>query len=169
MKAQAAAATTVWTPSTIARAMRELAEGEIGRVWIEGEVSNYRKILRSGHAYFVLKDAGSQLKAALFAAVGARVKFEIKDGQKILMLGKVTVYEPQGEYQVVVEQVEPKGLGAQQLALMQLKEKLEKEGLFDPARRKPLPFLPRRVVLVTSPTSAAVKDMLTVIERRFPR
>ncbi|MCC6740204.1 MAG: exodeoxyribonuclease VII large subunit, partial [Planctomycetia bacterium] len=112
----------VWTPSTIARAVRELAEGHIGRVWVEGEVSNYRKIMRSGHAYLSLKDAGSQLKVALFAGVGARLKFEMKDGMKVLVMGKVTVYEPQGEYQLVAEQVEPQGLGAQQLALMQLKE-----------------------------------------------
>lgn len=168
MSPQPAAAAKVWTPSTIARAVRELAEGQIGRVWVEGEVSNYRKILRSGHAYLSLKDTGSQLKVALFAGVGGRLKFEMKDGLKVMVLGKVTVYEPQGEYQLVAEHVEPQGLGAQQLALMQLKEKLEKEGLFDPARKKPLPFLPQRVLLITSPTSAAVKDMLTVMERRFP-
>lgn len=168
MKPATAAAMKVWTPSTIARAVRELAEGHIGRVWVEGEVSNYRKIMRSGHAYLSLKDAGSQLKVALFAGVGARLKFEMKDGMKVLVMGKVTVYEPQGEYQLVAEQVEPQGLGAQQLALMQLKERLEKEGLFGAGRKKDLPFLPRRVALVTSPTSAAVKDMLTVMERRFP-
>lgn len=167
MKPETAATMKVWTPSTIAKAVKELAETQIGRVWIEGEISNYRKIQRSGHAYCSLKDVDSQIKVAIFAGVGARVKFEVKDGQKVLILGKVTVYEPQGEYQLVAEHLEPKGLGAAQLALMQLKEKLEKEGLFDPARKKRIPFLPRRVALVTSPTSAAVKDMLTVIERRF--
>ncbi|MBI2922767.1 MAG: exodeoxyribonuclease VII large subunit [Planctomycetes bacterium] len=166
--ATAADAPAALTPSDVARRMKALAEGEIGRVWVEGELSNYRKILRSGHAYFVLKDSTSQLKVALFASAGARVKFEMKDGQKVLAFGRITVYEPQGEYQMVAEQVEPKGVGAAQLALRQLKEKLEKEGLFDPARKRELPFLPRRVVLVTSPTSAAVKDMLQVIERRFP-
>jgi len=149
--------------------MREIAEGSIGRVWVEAEVSNYRKILRSGHAYFVLKDAQSQIKAALFAQAGGRLKFTLKDGLKVLAFGRVTVYEPQGEYQIVVEQVEPRGVGAAELALRELKEKLEKEGLFAAERKRPLPFLPRRVALVTSPTSAAVKDMLTVMERRFPR
>ena len=168
MKPLPATAPAVLTPSDVARRVKDLVEGSLGRVWIEGEVSNLRKILRSGHAYFVLKDAGSQLKTALFAAAGSRLKFELKDGMKVLAFGRITVYEPQGEYQLIAEQVEPRGVGAAQLALIQLKEKLEKEGLFDPARKRPIPFLPRRVALVTSPTSAAVKDMLTVIERRFP-
>jgi exodeoxyribonuclease VII large subunit len=168
MRPEPAAHPATLTVSEVARRAKDLLEQGLGRVWIEGEVSNYRKILRSGHSYFSLKDAHSQLKAAMFAGVGSRLRFEMKDGMQVLLYGKITVYEAQGEYQVVVERVEPKGVGAAQLALAQLKEKLEKEGLFDPARKRPLPFLPRRVALVTSPTSAAVRDMLTVIERRFP-
>jgi exodeoxyribonuclease VII large subunit len=156
----------VWTVSEINRAARETLEGTFGQVWVEGEISNFR-LYPSGHAYFSLKDEEGQLAAAIFRYATRDIKFEVKDGLAVIALGELTVYEKRGQYQLVAEKLEPKGKGALQLAFEQLKEKLRKEGLFEEERKQPLPSLPRRVGVVTSPRGAAVRDIINVLTRRF--
>ncbi len=146
--------------------LERLEEG-FSDCWVEGEVSNLRTP-SSGHIYFTLKDATSQIRAVLFRPGAQRLRFALKEGLQLVVRGRLTVYEPRGEYQIVLDYLEPKGLGALQLALEQLKERLAKEGLFDPARKRPLPFLPRRVGVVTSLTGAAFRDILAVLRRRCP-
>jgi exodeoxyribonuclease VII large subunit len=135
-------------------------------VWVEGEISNF-KVYTSGHAYFTLKDEGAQLKCVLFRNRARRIRFEPADGLHVLAFGSIEVYAQRGEYQLVVELLEPRGLGALQLAFEQLKERLQREGLFDPARKRALPRFPRKIGIVTSPTGAALRDMLRIIGRRF--
>ena len=135
-------------------------------VWVEGEISNLRTP-GSGHAYFTLKDETAQLRAVLFRNRGRRIRFEPEDGMKVLAFGGLDLYPPRGEYQLVVELLEPKGVGALQYAFEQLKRRLEAEGLFEQARKRPLPAFPRVIGIVTSPTGAAVRDMLHIIGRRF--
>ncbi len=143
-----------------------LEDGFIG-VWISGELSNVRKP-GSGHVYFTLKDDRAQLQAVAFRSVANGVKFNLEDGVEAIIYGSISVYEPRGQYQLIAECIEPKGVGALQLAFEQLKAKLEKEGLFDLRLKKELPFLPKRIAIVTSPTGAAIKDMENIINRRFP-
>ena len=138
------------------------------QVWVEGEVSNARKY-PSGHIYLTLKDAGASLSAVIWRGDAARLKFEIKDGQQFVCRGKIDVYAPRGAYQLIIDRVEPKGKGALQMAFEQLKEKLKAEGLFDPARKRKLPLLPKKIGIVTSPTGAAVVDILRTLERRFAK
>src|SRR5881396_556762 len=135
--------------------------------WVEGEVSNLRTP-SSGHLYFTLKDQSSQIRAVLFRAGAQRLRFALQEGLQVIVRGRLTVYEPRGEYQVVLDYLEPKGIGALQIAFEQLKEKLAREGLFDQSRNRPLPFLPRRVGLVTSLSGAAIRDILAVLTRRCP-
>ncbi|MBI5042270.1 MAG: exodeoxyribonuclease VII large subunit [Nitrospirae bacterium] len=135
-------------------------------IWMEGEISNLR-IPTSGHIYLTLKDKASQIRAVLFKSSARNIRFELKDGIHIICHGRITVYEPRGEYQIVIDTVEPQGIGALQLAFEQLKEKLFKEGLFDAKRKRPIPLLPRKIGIITSPTGAAIMDMLNVINRRF--
>src|SRR5205814_4407979 len=130
-----------------------------------GEVSNLRRPT-SGHIYLTLKDSASQLKAVIWRTAAARIPFRIEDGLEVVCFGRVTVYEPRGEYQLAIDALEPKGLGAAQLALEQLKRRLLEEGLFDPSRKRPLPRFPACIALVTSATGAAVRDILEVIDRR---
>lgn len=141
-------------------------ERTFSNVWITGEVSNVAMPL-SGHVYLTLKDADAQIRGVLFRSVAQQVPFKLENGMKVLCFGSVTVYPPRGEYQVVITRIEPKGVGALQLAFEQLKKKLEAEGLFDEAHKKELPFLPRRIGVVTSLTGAAIRDIKHVIERRF--
>jgi exodeoxyribonuclease VII large subunit len=148
-----------------ARIKQQLEEG-FPAVWVEGEISNLR-IPSSGHAYFTLKDETAQLRAVLFRSRTRHVHFKPEDGMQVLAFGGLEVYAARGEYQMVVELMEPKGLGALQLAFDQLKRKLQAEGLFDTARKRPLPAYPRVIAIVTSPTGAALRDMLHVIGRRF--
>jgi len=143
-----------------------LLEERIGRVWVVGEVSNLHRA-RSGHLYFTLKDDAGQLRAALFRNAARRVVFEPEDGLEVLAYGDLSVYEPRGDLQLIVRQLEPRGLGALQLAFEQLRARLEAEGLFDPARKRPLPALPSRIGVVTSPTGAAIRDVLEVTGRRY--
>jgi len=157
----------ILTVSALTALVRERLEEGFSDLWVEGEVSNLRAP-SSGHIYFTLKDETSQIRAVLFRAGAQRLRFALKEGLQLVVRGRVTVYEPRGEYQIVLEYLEPKGLGALQLALEQLKERLAKEGLFDPARKRSLPFLPRRVGVVTSLTGAALRDILTVLRRRCP-
>ena len=135
-------------------------------VWVEGEISNLR-IPSSGHIYLTLKDEASQMRAVIFRFTNRGLKFTPRDGMRVLCRGRVSVYEPRGEYQLIIEIMEPRGVGALQLAFEQLKERLNKEGLFDPNRKRPLPVVPKRIGIVTSPTGAAIRDILKVLRRRF--
>lgn len=156
----------VFTPSQLNKGIRVLLEANFLNIWIEGEISNF-KLHSSGHMYFSLKDEKSQISAVFFAGQNRSNKFELKDGLKVLIFGKISVYEPRGAYQIYVERVEPKGVGALELAFRQLREKLEKEGLFDKARKRPIPQFPKTVGVVTSATGAAFRDILNVVNRRF--
>ncbi|MFH2204688.1 MAG: exodeoxyribonuclease VII large subunit [Elusimicrobiota bacterium] len=141
-------------------------ERDFGDVWVQGEISN-AKAAPSGHVYFTLKDAGAQISAALFRGDAARIKFELEQGLEVLARGRVTLYEARGSFQIVVREIRPKSAGALQLAFEQLKKKLAAEGLFAEERKKPLPPFPRRIGIITSRTGAAVRDMLSVLGRRF--
>jgi len=157
----------ILTVSALTALVRERLEESFSDLWVEGEASNLRTP-SSGHIYFTLKDATSQIRAVLFRTGAQRLRFALKEGLQLVVRGRLTVYEPRGEYQIVLEYLEPKGLGALQLALEQLKERLAREGLFDPSRKRPLPFLPRRVGVVTSLAGAALRDILAVLRRRCP-
>ena len=155
-----------FTVSEISRGIRTSLEHKFSNIGVLGEISNVRKP-SSGHIYLTLKDKNSQLQAVVFRNSASRIKFELKDGMEVISFGSITVYEPRGQYQLIINKIEPKGIGALQLAFQQLKEKLEKEGLFDSAHKKPLPFIPQKIGIVTSPTGAAIKDILNIIDRRF--
>ena len=156
----------VCTVGELAMRIKAHLEVQVPAVWVEGEISNLRTP-SSGHAYFTLKDDTAQLRCVLFRGRGRRVAFQPEDGMQVLAFGGLDVYLARGEYQLVVELLEPKGVGALQLAFEQLKRRLEAEGLFDAARKRPLPAFPRTIGIVTSPTGAAIRDMLHVIDRRF--
>jgi exodeoxyribonuclease VII large subunit len=156
----------VYTVSELTAGIKGALEGAFPAVWVEGEISNLR-VPSSGHAYFTLKDEGAQISAVLFRSRGRRVRFEPEDGMRVLAFGALDVYAARGQYQLVVELMEPQGLGALQLAFEQLKRKLEAEGLFDDGRKRKLPVYPRVIGIVTSPTGAAIRDMLNIIGRRF--
>jgi exodeoxyribonuclease VII large subunit len=156
----------VWKVSELTEQISGLLEGAFADVWIEGEVSNY-KAAQSGHLYFTLKDAHAQIRCVCFRDQLRGVKFRPEDGLHIRVRGALGVYEVRGEYQIYVSHIEPMGLGALQLAFEQLKKKLQREGLFDEARKKALPVLPRCIGIVTSPTGAAIRDILRVLKRRF--
>lgn len=147
--------------------IKAILEDEVGIVWLEGEVSNLSRPA-SGHLYFTLKDEVAQIKAVLFRGNQAGLRVEIKDGLKIRVQGNITVYEKSGQYQMLVRRVELAGKGSLQEQFELLKEKLAREGLFESARKKPLPLLPRRIGIVTSPSGAAIRDMLNILGRRFP-
>ncbi len=156
----------ILTVSQLTTEIKSLLERNFLHVWVEGEISNFR-LPGSGHFYFTLKDDSAQIRGVMFRLQNRLLKFEPKDGLQVVCYGRITVYEPRGEYQVVIDHMEPKGLGALQLAFEQLKEKLAREGLFDPARKKIIPQLPQKIGIVTSPTGAAIRDMLRIIDRRF--
>ena len=156
----------IYSVSELTRYIRVMIEDSFPGVWVEGEISNF--ILHSsGHMYFSLKDATSIIKCAMFKRANEKLKFSLKSGMKVIAFGSLSVYEARGDYQLIVEEVEPKGIGALQLQFQQLKEKLQKEGLFDEARKVPIPFLPTRIGVVTSPTGAAIQDILNIARRRF--
>ena len=157
----------IYTVSEITQKIKGLLEDKIGEVWLEGEISNF-KAASSGHFYFSLKDEGAIILAAMFAYANKGLRFKLEDGQKVICFGKVDVYGPRGQYQIIVERVEPKGVGAQQLAFEQLKKRLEKEGIFDPAHKKPLPLMPFSVGIVTSSKGAAVRDILQILKKGAP-
>jgi len=156
----------IYTVSSLSREIRERLESHFSLVWVSGEVSNLRQPL-SGHYYFTLKDAGAQLRAVLFKGNHQHLRFKPQEGSQFLCRGRLTVYEPRGEYQLVVDYLEPLGLGALAQAFEALKTRLQAEGLFAPELKKPLPFLPKRVALVTSPTGAAVRDFLRLLRQRY--
>ena len=156
----------VLTVTELTRHIKSLLEDSVGFVWVVGEVSNLRRPT-SGHLYFTLKDEESQIAVVMFKHRNMHLRFELEDGMAVIAGGLVSVYERRGNYQIIAEELEPRGVGALQLAFEQLKEKLQKEGLFDPEHKKPLPMLPQRIGIVTSPTGAAIRDILNVIQRRF--
>src|SRR5258708_3849688 len=143
----------------LTRQVKGLVEGAYPRgVWVAGEVSNLARPA-SGHLYLTLKDAEAQLRTVIYRGVAMRLKYDLRDGMEVIARGRLSVYLPRGEYQLQVEELQPKGIGALELAFRQLKEKLSRLGYFEPERKKKLPRFPRRVALVTSPTGAAVRDM----------
>jgi exodeoxyribonuclease VII large subunit len=158
---------SVMTVSQLTGLLRTSIESQFADLWLEGEVSNLR-MPGSGHVYCTLKDELSQIRAVLFRSTALRLKFSLQEGMCIIVRGRLTLYEPRGEYQIVLDTVEPKGMGALQLAFEQLKARLSSEGLFDEAKKTPLPPFPQRVGIVTSPTGAAIRDMLSVLHRRWP-
>jgi len=157
----------VLSVSELTSQIRGLLEKQIGQIWVGGEITNLR-IQSSGHMYFTLKDVGAQLSCVLFGRERVTHREQIADGQKVLLQGDVTVYETRGQYQLIVRAVELQGVGALQAAFEKLKQKLAAEGLFAAERKRPLPLYPQRIGLVTSPTGAAIRDVIHVIQRRNP-
>ena len=157
----------ILTISELNATIRDLLENQLTNVWVEGEISNGR-VWNTGHMYFTLKDGSSQVKAVMFRSALRYLKFKPEDGLKVVARAKVSVYEPKGEYQIICEHLEPKGLGSLQQAFEQLKKKLQAEGLFDQSRKRPLPALPRRIGIVTSIDGAALRDIVRVLRRRYP-
>jgi exodeoxyribonuclease VII large subunit len=151
--------------TALTRLIKSQLEENFSRIWVQGEVSNLRK-QSSGHLYFSLKDAGSQLPCALFARDAARQSFELEDGMEVLILGDISVFEPYGRYQMIAKVAIQSGEGRLQMEFEHLKRKLAAEGLFESGRKKPLPALPRRIAVITSPTGAAVRDFLRILRRR---
>src|SRR5579872_6921919 len=156
----------VWKVSEITQQIGNLLEGAFQDVWIEGEVSNF-KPAPSGHLYFTLKDSRSQIRCVCFRDQARLLKFRPDNGLHITLRGALGVYEPRGDYQIYVSHIEPVGLGALQLAFEQLKKQLQEEGLFEPSRKKALPILPRCIGVISSPSGAAIRDILRVLKRRF--
>ena len=161
---------TVLTVSQVNFFIKSLLEGDgrLQNVLISGEISNFTDHYRSGHLYFSLKDDKSVLKAVMFASAARRLKFRPKDGMKVLIRGRVSVYEPSGQYQLYAEDMQPEGMGALSLAFQQLKDRLSQEGLFDPGHKREIPAFPQRIGVITSPTGAAVQDILQITGRRWP-
>ena len=160
------AAPRVLTVSQLSDRLKGVIDVEFGEVWVAGEISNFSQP-QSGHCYFTLKDETAQLRAVMWRSTATRLKLALHDGLEVVCSGRLDVYPPRGSYQLVVNELQPKGVGALELALRQLREKLAKEGLFDPARKRPLPRFPRRLAVVTSPTGAAIRDFLQVLHRRW--
>src|SRR6266851_6323529 len=156
-----------FTVTELTAKIRDLFARNFTDIWVTGEISNCHEA-QSGHIYCTLKDERSQVKCVCFKNQLRTMKFRPEDGLHVTVRGSISVYESRGEYQIYVEHIEPVGLGALQLAFEQLKRKLEAEGLFDTARKKPLPMLPQRIGLVTSPRGAAVRDIVRILRRRFP-
>ncbi len=156
---------TILTVGLLTRWIKQVLEGQFTRLWVRGEISNFKR-QESGHCYFSLKDRDSQLPAVMFRGDNARCLTDLRDGKQVLVLGMLSVYEPRGYYQLIVREVLDEGMGRLQARFEELKRKLAAEGLFDPARKKPLPSLPRRIGFVTSPTGAAVQDFISVLMRR---
>jgi exodeoxyribonuclease VII large subunit len=154
----------IYTVSEITQAIKCLLEEKVGEVWLEGEISNF-KAAASGHFYFSLKDQNSLLGAAMFAYANKGLKFRLEDGLKVICFGKIDVYAPSGQYKIIVERIEPQGVGAQQLAFEQLKKKLAQEGLFNPEHKRELPLMPFTVGIVTSAKGAALRDILQILKK----
>ncbi len=159
--------TQVLSITELTRRLKQLVEGQFPLVWAVGEISNFRPAA-SGHWYLTLKDQGAQIRCAMFRGQNRFLKFRPEDGMEAVVRGRLTVYEPRGDYQIIAEHMEPRGVGALQVAFEQLRARLEAEGLFAPARKRPLPFLPRRIGVVTSLTGAVIRDICHVAFRRFP-
>ena len=156
------------TVSQLTELVKRSIEDKFAAVWVVGQISNLTRAA-SGHVYFTLKDEGSEIGSVIWRGAAQRVPFKLENGLEIIVHGRMTVYEKRGCYQIVVTSVQPKGMGALQLAFLQLRDKLAREGLFDPLHKRPIPFLPERIGIVTSPTGAAIHDILMMIERRLPQ
>ncbi|HEY7284621.1 MAG TPA: exodeoxyribonuclease VII large subunit [Vicinamibacterales bacterium] len=165
-QAAPAATRSILSVTELTIRVRDTLEQHVGEIWVEGELSNCR-VWNTGHLYFTLKDANSQLRGFMFKSALRYLRFKPADGTKVIARGRISVYEPKGEYQLVCEHLEPQGLGALQLAFDQLKKRLEAEGLFDGARKRPLPTLPRKIGVVTSLEGAAVRDIIKVLRARY--
>ena len=157
----------VVTVSELTASIRGLLESGFGDLWVEGEISNCR-LWNTGHLYFTLKDGGAQIKAVMYRSAARYLKFKAEDGLRVVARGRLGVYEPKGEYQLLCDHLQPHGMGAQQLAFEQLKKKLLAEGLFESSRKRPLPALPAKIGLVTSLDGAALRDIIKVLTRRHP-
>ncbi len=155
------------TIGELTRQLKAAVEPRFRDVWVSGELANCRR-QASGHLYFTLKDEEASIQAVIWSSQARRVRFAVEDGLQVLARGFVEIYPPHGKYQLIVQELEPRGAGAQAILLQQVKERLQKDGLLDPARKRRLPFLPRRVGLATSPTGAALRDFLRVLHTRFP-
>lgn len=166
MDDQTSAAERVLSVSQFTAQLKGVVESQFSSVWVAGEVSNFSRP-QSGHCYFTLKDDGAQLRAVIWRASASRLKFDLQDGLEVVCRGSLDVYAPRGSYQMVVSEIEPRGIGALELALRKLREKFAAEGLFDADRKRPLPAFPKRLGFVTSPTGAAVHDFLQVLKRRW--
>jgi exodeoxyribonuclease VII large subunit len=162
-----AAPREVFTPTDLNRLVRDLLEDALPLLWVEGEISNLARPA-SGHLYFSLKDAHAQIRCAMFRPKSVGLRFAPRDGMQVLVRGRVGLYEPRGDYQLIVEHMEEAGEGALQREFERLKQKLAAEGLFDQARKRALPRFPRRIGILSSPSGAAVRDVLSVLRRRFP-
>ena len=158
--------THIYKVGELTQGIKVVLESAFSNIWVEGEISNFTSH-SSGHFYFTLKDERSEIKCTFFKGYNEKVKFEVKDGMQVLCFGKIGIYAQRGLYQLNVAKMEPRGIGALQLAFEQLKEKLFKEGFFDESSKKVIPVLPERIGIVTSPTGAAIRDMLHVLEKRF--
>lgn len=158
---------TIYTVSELTSKIKSVLESSFPLIWICGEVSNFR-MPASGHCYFTLKDESAQIPAVVFRGQHRQSRFTPEDGMSIIGLGRLSVYEPRGNYQIILEYVEPAGLGALQLAFEKLKNRLAADGYFDPQRKKPLPFLPSKISVITSPSGAVVHDIITILNRRYP-
>ena len=159
---------SVFTITELTRQIKETLELSYSTLWVEGEISNM-KTPSSGHFYFTLKDKNSQIRAVMFRYKNKSLKYTPEDGMKVVCKCRMNVYEPRGEYQLLIESMTPRGIGDLQFAFEQLKKKLEKEGLFNSVKKKKIPFLPEKIAVITSPTGAAVKDIINIITRRFPK
>ena len=155
------------TVSSLTREIRSRIEAGFSSVLVTGELSNVARPA-SGHVYLTMKDDKASLKCVMYRGVALRLRFDPRDGMEVLARGRLTVYEPRGEYQLTIEELLPKGEGALEMALRQLKEKLAAKGFFDPSRKKPLPAFPRSIAIITSSTGAAIRDMLELLARRWP-
>jgi exodeoxyribonuclease VII large subunit len=156
----------IYTVSDLTQRIKELLEEHFDFIWVEAEISNFRSPI-SGHYYMALKDEASQIRAVMFRPQVSYLMFRPEDGMKVIARGRIGVYQPRGEYQIILDYLEPIGVGAMALAFEQLKKKLADQGVFDKAAKRPMPFLPQRVAVITSPTGAAIRDFLKVIHRRF--
>ena len=166
MSAATRSAEQTLTVSQLTGLLKGVVEESFPSVWVAGEISNFSQP-NSGHCYFTLKDDAAQIRAVMWRSAAARLKFDLADGLDLICHGRLDIYPPRGSYQLVVDEAQPKGMGALDLALRKLREKLAAEGLFDPQRKRPLPKFPLRIGFVTSPTGAAVRDFLEVLRRRW--
>ena len=156
----------IFSVSELTRLIRGMLEEALPAVWVEGEISNFIRH-SSGHIYFSIRDANAVIRCAMFRRANERLNFSPKDGMKVICFGSISLYEARGDYQLIVENIEPKGIGALQLKFEEFKAKLAKEGLFDQSHKVPIPYLPGRIGVVTSPTGAVIRDILNVTRRRF--
>jgi exodeoxyribonuclease VII large subunit len=157
----------IFTISELTHSIKSLLETKFPFVWVVGEISNFHTPL-SGHFYFSLKDPSAQISAVMFRGQNRNLRFRPEDGLSVIAMGRINVYEPKGIYQIIIEYLEPEGIGVLQLAFEQLKARLSAEGLFEEEHKQPVPFLPRRIAVITSPTGAVIRDILNVIGRRYP-